>query len=126
VLGSPVDDVRSPAKLVEKLGDLLWGVLEVVIDRDDDFIPNSTDAAQQRAVLPRVLHQLKAADPGVVVTQRADYSPAVVLALVVDQNNLELVSARSQNRLQPVDQHPEGPGTVVDRDDNGNVHGCLL
>jgi hypothetical protein len=86
--GSTIDDVVTLDQLFQKLGDLLWRVLEIIVKGYGHFISPMLCAREQGAVLTVVAHQVEATHFRILVPQLANDSPAFVLATIVYKNDL--------------------------------------
>src|SRR6266545_1706158 len=87
-LRCPVDDIPTLLQLFKQLRQFLRRMLEVVIHRDDKRVLRGADSTQKSAVLPEVTPESDSANPGMLVCQRPDDAPALILATVVYQNEL--------------------------------------
>src|SRR5262249_19999583 len=63
-LGRAVDDVVSGGKRLEQRGNFLGGILQVVVDRDDDVVAGGPDGAQERGWLPGGAREVDAPQAG--------------------------------------------------------------
>src|SRR5262249_28657777 len=81
---------------------------------------------EQGIVLAVVARQVQAAHFRVALGQAGHLRPAAVVTAVVDKDDLEWLSQSGQDRMEPLQERPQGGGAVVHPDDDrvgGRAHG---
>src|SRR5437016_11585809 len=89
LLRRPVHYVVPFGQLLQQSRDLLGRMLEIVIHSDDDFVPSSPDATQERVVLAVIAHQADAPDPGIGLPELRNDPPTPISTAVVYEYEFE-------------------------------------
>ena len=90
---------------------LLWRMLEVIVHGDDHFVAGQADTAQGRVMLPVIAHQVDPAHAWILPCQRLNDLPALVRAVIIDQDHLIMIGKAGKHSIQPFHQVREGlPG----------------
>ena len=121
-----IDDVVSFAQLFQQRGNLLRGILKVIVDGYDHFVTPIANAAQERIVLSIIPHQLDANQIWILLSQRLDDTPTGVPPIVFNKNYFEAGSMFLHYCGQSLHKRRQVRFTVVNRDNNrhGGARHC--
>src|SRR5437660_5861290 len=122
LLRRPVHYVVPFGQLLQQSRDLLGRMLEIIVHGDDDLVPSSPDATQERVVLAVIAHQADAPDPGIGFPELRNDPPTRINAAVVYKYELEPRGSSLQRHAQPLREVPKNPSGVVHRHHDGHTH----
>ena len=95
--------------------------LQIVVERDDDFMTGCANAAKQGVVLTMVAAHANATHPRVVVGQSADRGPGIVTAAVFDKDDFKAGAASLEHGQEPFAERLQRALRSVDRHHDADV-----
>ena len=120
--GVAIGHVRSLSDFIQQEWNLLRGVLQIVVQRDNLVKSGGADSTEQRIVLAIISHKVDAPNPIVGSRKPADYIPTAVPAAVVHEYSFELLPGLAQDGVKPCHQVRQAQLTV--KDGNQNRDSC--
>ena len=96
-LGCPVNDIVTFGKLLDEFGNLLWWILQIVVDRHDNLMFGCSDAAQQGVMLAIIAHQIDAANPSMLGSKLGDRLPATIFTPIIDKDKFVIFAQNAQD-----------------------------
>jgi hypothetical protein len=116
-----VDDIPPLVDVLQELGDFPRGVLEVVVHGHGNVVPSMSQTTEGGVVLAEVPAQIDTAHSLVEVGKPLDFFPAVVLAAVIDEENLKPSSLLLQYTSHSIDELAQRLIAVENRNDHGDA-----
>jgi hypothetical protein len=120
VLGNSVNHIEPLFQFRQEPRNFVRRILQVVVDRCDNFVFCSPNSAQQRIVLAHVAHQVDSTNPGALANKISNGLPALIRARVVHQDQFELLRTLWQHRFQFSYQRGQNHRTAIDGHHDGD------
>ena len=105
----------------EQIPEPVCGALQIIVDEDDIIAVGIVASADQGIVAPAVLGQVDRQDLGILLRLFPDHCQKIVRRTVIDSNDLiSKIRPLCDDLTYFIDDEPNGPLTVVTRDDKAD------
>ena len=119
----PADHVEMLFHFGQEAGNLVGVVLEVGVQRHDQFAAGLGEAGAEGGRLAEVAAKADAAHARVAGRQAADHLPGAVAGAVVDEDHVQVVAVGRGHLAQLAVQRLQALGLIEDRNDDGKHRG---